>query len=320
MADDDNQVPQSAPEPPTPQQIEEHLGSFDFDGPTPPQQREAREAPPPQQEATAPQEPQEQEPQEQPPLTPPDPEIEWNNRKWKMSQVQRSLADYQARVNDFQRRQQAFQQQTQGFTQYQQQAAEMLQRAVQMVEQYMPRKPSPELAKTDPLAYQEQRVTWEAAMEKLDEAKNNHNNFVQQAQAQQRWRQQQHLVQQANTVLQKMPELRDPVRFAKWAEELKSLAVAHNYQISDLSYVRDARLIGIFNEAMEGRRMKAANESLKAKIKAQQVARPAPPAQQPQRRRSTATVQADNMRAALTRLRNNPASQQAAEDVLSRFD
>ena len=74
-------------------------------------------------------------------------------------------------MNDFQRRQQAFQQQTQGFTQYQQQAAEMLQRAVQMVEQYMPRKPDPELAKTDPFAYQEQRVTWEAAIEKLDEAK-----------------------------------------------------------------------------------------------------------------------------------------------------
>ena len=304
MADDDNQVPQS--EPPTPQQLEEHLGSFEFDEPM--QRRgEQQEAP---QEA----------PQEQPPLAPADPEIEWNNRKWKMSQVQRSLADYQARVNDFQRRQQAFQQQTQGFTQYQQQAAEMLQRAVQMVEQYMPRNPDPALAQTDPTTYSQQRATWEVAMEKLDEAKTNHNNFVQQAQAQQRYRQQQHLVQQANTVLQKMPELRDPVRFAKWAEELKGLAVAHNYQVSDLSYVRDHRLIGIFNEAMKNRRNKAANESLKAKLKAQQVARPAPPAQQPQPRRSTATRQADNMRAALTRLRNNPASQQAAEDVLSRFD
>ena len=142
---------------------------------------------------------------------------------------------------------------------------------------------------------------------------------MQQAQAEQQYRQQQHLVQQANTVLQRMPELRDPVKFAKWAEELKSLAVAHNYRISDLSYLRDARLIGIFNEAMENRRNKAANESLKAKLKAQ-AQKPAPSVQQPQRRRSTATVQADNMRAALTRLRNNPASQQAAEDVLSRFD
>ena len=33
-----------------------------------------------------------------------------------------------------------------------------------------------------------------------------------------------------------------------------------------------ARLIGIFNEAMENRRNKAANESLKAKLKAQQAA------------------------------------------------
>lgn len=319
MADEEQQ----APEPPTPQQIEERLGSFDFDdSPTPQQQREAREAAA-EQEPQAPQEPPEpqapQEPQQEQ-LAPADPEIEWNNRKWKMSEVQRSLADYQNRVNDFQRKQQAFQQQTQGFTQYQQQAAEMLQRAVQMVEQYMPRKPNPELAKTDPFTYQEQRVTWEAAIEKLDEAKRNHQNFVQQAEAQQRYRQQQHLVQQANTVLQRMPELRDPVKFAKWAEELKQLTVAHGYQVGDLAYLRDARLIGIFNDAMKGRRYEAANESLKAKVKAQAQAKPAPSVQQPQRRRTAASQQADSMRSALTRLRNNPSSQQAAEDVLSRFD
>ena len=34
------------------------------------------------------------------------------------------------------------------------------------------------------------------------------------------------------------------------------------------------RLIGIFNEAMENRRNKAANESLKAKLKAQQAESP----------------------------------------------
>ena len=158
------------------------------------------------------------------------------------------------------------------------------------------------------------------ALEKVQEARANQENFMRQAQAQQAYRQQQYLVQQAQTVLQKMPELRDPVKFAKWTEELKALAVAHNYQIGELSQVRDARLIGILNEAMENRRNKAANESLKAKLKVQQAAKPAPSVQQPQRRRTTATVQAENMRAALTRLRNNPSSQQAAEDVLSRFD
>ena len=322
MADEDLQQ-QQTPEPPTPQQIEDHLGSFDFDDAPPVQRRGEQEPQEPrepqaQQEPQTPQEP--QEPQEQPSLAPADPEIEWNNRKWKMSEVQRSLAAYQQRINEHHRREQAFQQQTQGFTQYQQQAAEMLQRAVQMVEQYMPRKPDPELARTDPLTYQQQRVEYDVALEKVQEARANQENFMRQAQAQQAWRQQQYLAQQAQTVLNKMPELRDPVKFAKWAEELKALAVAHNYQIRDLAHVRDARLIGILNDAMKARRYEAANESLKAKFKAQQAAKPAPSVQQPQRRRTTANVQADNMRAALTRLRNNPSSQQAAEDVLSRFD
>ena len=72
--------------------------------------------------------------------------------------------------------------------------------------------------------------------------------------------------------------------------------------------MRDDRLIGILNDGMKFRRKEAANESLKAKLKAQQAEKPAPSVQQPQRRRSAATVQADNMRAALTRLRNNPSS------------
>ena len=314
MADEEQQQAPQAPEPPTQGQIEERLGSFDFDDAPPPQRAQE-----PQQEAQ--EAPQEQETEQEPPsLEPDDPEIDWNGRKYKTSELKRGLDQYRQQVTDFQRKQQAFNQQTQGFTQYQQQAADMLGNAVKLVEQYMPRKPDPRLAETDPFAYQSQRATYEAATEKLEEAKRNEHNFRQQAQAQQHYRYQQYIANQANATLQKLPELRDPVKFTKWTEELKTVATKHGYVPSDMAYLRDHRLLGVFNDAIKLHRLEAAHESLKAKLKAQQAEKPTPPVQQPQRRRSAATVQSDNMRAALTRLRNNPSSSQAAEDVLSRFD
>ena len=54
----------------------------------------------------------------------------------------------------------------------------MLQNAVQMVEAYMPRKPDPKLAETDPFAYQSQRANYEAALEKLEATRQNERNFV----------------------------------------------------------------------------------------------------------------------------------------------
>jgi hypothetical protein len=324
MADEPEQ--QQAPaayEPPTQGQIEEHLGNFDFDD-APDPRRAQQEAPPetPQEapQEAAPEQAPEQAPEPPPSLEAPDPEIEWNGRKYKTSELKRGLDQYRQQVTDFQRRQQAFQQQTEGFTQYQQQAAQMLQNAVKLVEQYMPRKPDPKLAETDPFAYQAQRANYEAAEEKVREARQNEQNFRQQAEAQQRQRYQQYIANQANATLQKLPELRDPVKFAKWSEELKSYAIAKGYIPQDLVHVRDNRLIDILNDGIKLRRLEAANESLKAKLKVQQAERPTPPVQQPQRRRSAATVQSDNMRAALTRLRNNPSSSTAAEDVLSRFD
>jgi hypothetical protein len=316
MADEEQQAPQ-APEPPTQGQIEEHLGNFDFDAPSP-QQVQPDQEPQQEQQQELPDQPGQQEPP--PSLEPDDPEIEWNGRKYKTSELKRGLDDYRQRYADFQRKQQAFAQQQTGFTQHQQQAAEMLRNAVQLVEAYMPRKPDPKLAETDPFAYQSQRANYEAALEKLEATRQNERNFREQARQQQHYRYQQYIANQANATLQKLPELRDPVKFAKWSEELKSYATAKGYTPQDLVHVRDYRLIDILNDGIKLRRMEAANESLKAKLKVQQAERPTPPVQQPQRRRSAATVQSDNMRAALTRLRNNPSSSQAAEDVLSRFD
>src|SRR5580765_2825976 len=315
MADEpEQQAPTPAPEPPTQGQIEEHLGNFDFDSPPQePQQapQEAQESPPDQQGQ-----------QEPPPsLEPDDPEIDWNGRKYKTSELKRGLDQYRQQFADFQRKQQAFAQQQTGFTQHQQQAAEMLQNAVKLVEAYMPRKPDPKLAETDPFAYQSQRANYEAALEKLEATRQNERNFREQARQQNHYRYQQYIANQANATLQKLPELKDPVKFAKWSEELKSYATAKGYTPQDLVRVRDYRLIDILNDGIKLRRLEAANESLKTKLKAQQAERPTPPpVQQPQRRRSSATVQSENMRAALTRLRNNPSSSQAAEDVLSRFD
>jgi hypothetical protein len=320
MADEEQQ---QAPAPLTQGQVEEHLGAFDFDSPQQPVEPRQERLQPEQEPQYEPQQaaPQEQGQQEPPPsLEPDDPEIDWNGRKYKTSELRRGLDDYRARYADFQRRQQAFNQQTQGFTQYQQQAADMLGNAVKLVEQYMPRKPDPKLAETDPFAYQSQRATFEAATEKLEEARGNERRFQDQVRAQQHYRYQQYIANQASATLQKLPELRDPVKFTKWTEELKTVATKHGYVPSDMASLRDHRLLSVFNDAIKLHRLEAAHESLKAKLKVQQAEKPTPPVQQPQRRRSAATVQSENMRAALTRLRNNPSSSQAAEDVLSRFD
>ena len=261
------------------------------------------------------------QPRAPPSLEPDDPEIMWNGRKYKTSELQRGLNDYRQRYADFQRKQQEFVQQQTGFTQYQTQAAEMLQNAVNMVEAYMPRKPDPKLAETDPFAYQSQRANYEAALEKLEETRGNERRFREQLRQQNHYRYQQYIANQAQATLHRLPDLKDPVKFAKWTEEAKAVATSIGYTPADLQQVRDHRLVALLNEAIENRRNKAIVESVRAKMKAQQNEKPpAPPVQQPQRRRSAATVQSDNMRAALTKLRNNPSSSQAAEDVLSRFD
>ena len=252
MADEPEQQQAPAPEPPTQGQIEERLGNFEFESPQQPQQPQQEPQNEPQQEA-----PEEQGQQEPPPsLEPDDPEIDWNGRKYKTSELKRGLDQYRQQFTDFQRKQQAFAQQQTGFTQHQQQAAEMLRNAVQLVEAYMPRKPDPKLAETDPFAYQSQRANYEAALEKLEATRQNERNFREQTRQQEHYRYQQYIANQANATLQKLPELRDPVKFAKWSEELKSYATAKGYTPQDLVHVRDYRLIDILNDGIKLRRMR----------------------------------------------------------------
>jgi hypothetical protein len=154
----------------------------------------------------------------------------------------------------------------------------------------------------------------------LDDIVVRRDAFVRQTQTDQHQGIQRQLLHEREATLRALPDLRDPVKAAKFVENVKNLGAELGYTPQELAQVRDHRLMKLINLALEGKQMRAAYERARAKIKETAAENAAASAQTPQRRRTNSQVASDNMAARIKKLAKNPNSAKAAEDVLSQFD
>lgn len=319
MDEENNAPPQGESEPQSIASIEDKLGSFDFDAPPSPAGEQKAPPEPVDAEVEAPFA--EEAPTEKP-LTDDDPEETLRDgTKVKRSELKRAYRpDWETQVKTFAEQQAAFQRATAGYSQAQQQAAAQLQQVVGILQERMPKAPDPELSKTDPFEYLQQKTRYDTELGKLQQARAAQAHFAQQAHHQQRQAFQKRLIQERDATLRVFPDLKDPVKATRFAEDTKTLGVKLGFSEKELSGINDHRLVRLIHMALQAERYEKAQETAKAKAVKAAAERPPVEVQAPQRRRSPSQVDADTRRAALLRLSKNPNSAKAAEDVLSRFD
>jgi hypothetical protein len=321
MADPENQTPPApGPAPDTMSHID-RLAAFDFDDQpevAPAGERPAREA------AVAEPEPVELagETAEAEPAQPNEDDVETvlrDGRKVKLAELKRGYRDdwemREQRWAEHQKETLAFQRATAQFNQTQQQQAYLLQQAVEVVARNMPPKPTLELLNSDPLEYQRQNAIWEHKQGELRQLQYARAAQWQQATQQAAQAKQQYLAREAQTILTRYPNLKDPVKHAKFMDEARKYAVSIGYKASDLALVDNHRLVTMLTDAIDGVRLRAAAERAKAKREQIQPV----PVQAPSRRRTSAEVDQERLRGDLARLKKSGRMEDSIK-VLSQWD
>jgi len=319
MADDISAAPaEGAAEQPSNEAIESQLAAFDFDDSTGPAGLEPKKKEPPRSAESTDAQPAGEEQVEESASEEDDPEINLrDNRKVKLSELKRNFhPEFQQHLDQFAQQREQFQKAVQGFSYGQQQTAGLLQHAVETLQARMPRAPDPSLIDSDPFEYNRLRAKWEVAQAELGQVAAARNAVIQQQHVQQAHARQQRMRQEADAAVRSLPDLRDPVKFAKFSEDMRNLAAKIGYRPHEVAGVTDHRILRLVNLALQGEKAMAALESAKAKMKAAAI----PEVQTPQKRRSSAQVASESLRAKMDRLRKNPNSSKAAEDALSQWD
>jgi|SRR5215831_3465964 len=317
---DDTAAPAPTPAP-DPQSIEEKLGAFNFDEPSPPPAGNGKE---PSDDAAYAEVAAEQSPAEPAPVEEDDPETTLRDgTRIRHSELKRGYLNpqqreaFNQRVQQLEQRQRNFARQTRGFDAVQQQTASLLNQMVEYAQTRLPKPPDQKLLDTDPFEFQRQKAHYDNEQSKLGELNARRQAYYNQVRWQQRQAQERHLWQQREALLAAMPELRDRVRATQFTEGVKALGAKLGYTPAELNQVYDSRLVKLIAMAMRADAQDAALAKAKAKLKEAQK----PEVQAPTRvRRTPGQVDADQRRAALERLRRNPNSAKAAEDILSKFD
>src|SRR5262245_6495127 len=315
-------TPESAPPPPPPrsdEQIEADLGSFDFDtgeapagGPAEPREPSEGEG------STGPAGVVEQER----PTEADDDEREVtmrDNRRLKISELKRGyLPEYPAHLRNLAEREQNFARVTAGFNQTQAYAARYLQGAIEYLQSKMPMKPDPRLIHSDLLEYNRQNALYEIENGKLQEMRNTRNVLVNQFQAAQRREFAERFRNEQLRTMHHLPDLKDPIKDAKWKQSARQLGAELGYSPQELSQMYDHRLMRLIDWAVKGKQYDAAFQ--RAKAKKAREAQEAPAMQAPQRRRTSAEVQAASFNQRMTALKKNPNSTKLQDELLGSFD
>jgi len=306
--------------PVTNEAIEDKLSSFDFDkGTGPESQPEPKSEDEAAVESLAGEEkadPQEKEQEEDPEF------VLRDNTKVKLSELKKNYRpNYEQEAKVRAEREQTYAREIASFNASQQQMAMLLQQAATVVQARMPKAPDPRLADEDPIEYLRLKTHFEQGLSELNKIRQAQQQHHHRAVFHQRQAQQQYLNQESQAALQAMPILRDKVKAAQFIEDTKALASQLGYKPDIVNQITDHRQLKLIEMALEGQRLKGSLEKAKAKLKEAQ-ARPVEVQEPSRKRRTSAQVSGDEIRAKMSQLRKNPNSAKAAEAVLSdkRFD
>lgn len=176
-----------------------------------------------------------------------------------------------------------------------------------LASQVVPAAPDPEMMQTDPVGYMQAKERHEAFMGQLQQLAYGQMQEQEQRnhQAQQAFHA--HCLQEAESLMKAMPELKDPAKRAKWSAELERTAAHYGFENSDIGNVKDHRLFVLITDAMRYRRIVENRAQSAEKTKGK------PPATiEPGRRQSTQANAARDREQLRARVRQTGSVEDAA--------
>lgn len=145
-----------------------------------------------------------------------------------------------------------------------------------------PRRPDPKLAETDPLGYIQAEAKFNDDVQRYQ---------AQQMQMQQMQRQQQQfqeqqrmevLRQQAQILMESIPEFADPQKRTQFQERVKKTGVEYGYSEEEMLTIEDARAIKVLHDAMKWRELQSAKAKAKKQPEAPRNVKPTARRPEPQ--------------------------------------
>ncbi len=155
------------------------------------------------------------------------------------------------------------------------------------------------LIEEDPIGAFEQRAKWDARQKQKAEAK-------QQLEAMQEQQKREVATREWNTLMEKVPEWKDPKAFEAATTEINETAVHYGFSQQEVANNLDHRVLLVMRDAAEYRKMTAAKPEIEKKVSA------APKAMKPGATRSKTSVEAESRQKLRENLQRNPDSAEAA--------
>jgi hypothetical protein len=322
MSEDQNSQPAGGEATPT---IEDRLGSFDFDGQPPRRETPAENKEPgdeidPTDLAAADEVGEPEKPDE-------------DNRKVRLRdgreieiaelkkayrpEWEKETKEFEERRKQFEAQAQQVGQRFQSLTQQEQLLSQSLESAMIVLQNRLPKPPDRGLLETDPFAYQSQKVAYDDAMGEIHQLAQKHQQIKHVASQRAYQQFEQHKAKQHEMLVAAMPEIKDPVKAAKFWEEAKSYGASVGFTPQELGQIADWRVLRVLKDANAWRQFQERRAKLQEKEKA--AAPMPPPTTQPARRVSSAEREAGVVRQQLGQLRKT-GSVKDAEAFLSKFD
>lgn len=165
------------------------------------------------------------------------------------------------RVADFQR---SYTQKTTEISEFKQRVdtaaqkvAEERDLVLELYQDFIPAAPSMDLLQSDPMAYMEQKATYEDRQKKLSEARAKRDAFMAEQRQQQEAQHRELVEQNRQWLAQADPEFRDPKSFAAFRDEaVKAATEYYHIRPDELDGVFDARQILVLKDAIAYRKLK----------------------------------------------------------------
>lgn len=143
----------------------------------------------------------------------------------------------------------------------------MYERAQQGGFKQAPKEPSRELFNSDPIGYMEAKMQYDADIKEYQAEQQQMAQLRQAQQQQNEQLRQQRIQAEFELMKEKIPELADPERSAKFKEDISKTASDFGYSAEELAAITDHRALMVLRDAMRWRRSQSKRQAVENKAK-----------------------------------------------------
>lgn len=222
-------------------------------------------------------------------------------------------ADYTQKTQALAAEKQTFQSEREQFTQTQQQTVQVRDYALSVLETLNLQPPSPELLRTDPLGYLQQKQDYEARQEQLTYFQQQKAYEAQQAQMQTQQEAQERSKQEWAKLAEAVPQLKDQAKAAAYFGEIEAFATTQGITVQELQaeIAQDHRRAIVLHKAAQWDKLQASKAKVSAKVEGR------PPVQKGGKRLNPGQHKARTKTAAIEKLNRSGTVKDAAAAILA---